>query len=204
MEMKISNQISISGDLGSGKTTVSHMIAEKLNFTRFSTGDIQRQLASENNMTTLEFNNLSDTDASIDKLIDDATLKMSKTGDKIVFDSRMAWHFAPNSFSVRLVITEETGAKRIMDANRGEVEQYSDLQDAIKQINMRKVSERNRFKLKYGVDLLDLSNYDLVIDTTYLTPEDVVSLLITQFELWREGSPYQKLWLTPDNSLTLS
>lgn len=193
------NKISISGDLGSGKTTVSFLIADRLGYRRYSTGDIQRQLAAEKNMTTLEFNKLSETKDYIDKLIDNTTAEMAKSEESLVFDSRMAWFFVPNSFSVRLIINSVVGAERIMGAGRGEIEEYNDIEDALQKVNERKESEKNRFSIKYGVNLLEFQNYDLVIDTSFVNPEEVTGLILDSFELWQEGKDYHKVWINPKN-----
>jgi cytidylate kinase len=197
--MRMDNKIAVSGDLGSGKTTVSIMIADKLNYKRYSTGDIQRKLASENNMSTLEFNKVSETNDYIDKLIDGTTAQMAESEESIVFDSRMAWHFVPNSFSVRLIINSLVGAERIMNAERGAIEKYSDIEEAIQKVRERKMSEKKRFSTKYGVDLSDLSNYNLVIDTSYATAEEVASLILNKYHLWKEGKSFQKIWFSPKN-----
>ena len=39
--------ITITGRLGSGKTTVARMLAEKRSYTYYSTGNIMRELAAE-------------------------------------------------------------------------------------------------------------------------------------------------------------
>jgi CMP/dCMP kinase len=193
------NKIALSGDLGSGKTTVSFLLAEKLNFMRHSTGDIQRSLAAEQNMTTLEFNKLSETKEYIDKLIDSKTVEMGKLEEGIVFDSRMAWYFVPHSFGVRLIVDDVIGAERIMGAGRGEVEEYSSLEEALNKISERKFSEKNRFSVKYGVNLLEFTNYDLVIDTSYVNPDQVTELIYESYLRWKDGKPYHKIWINPKN-----
>jgi CMP/dCMP kinase len=197
--MQNNNKISISGDLGSGKTTVSFLLADQLHFKRYATGDIQRKLAAEKNMTTLEFNKLSETKDYIDKLIDGTTAEMAKSEESIVFDSRMAWYFVPNSFSVRLIINDVVGAERIMNAQRGSIEEYKDIEDALQKVKERKSSEKNRFALKYGVNLLDFLNYDLIIDTSYVTAEEVTNLIIEKYNLWKKDLPYHKVWINPKN-----
>jgi cytidylate kinase len=40
------------------------------------------------------------------------------------------------------------------------------------------MSENNRFLEKYGVDCADMKNFDLVIDTSERTPEQVVEEIL--------------------------
>ena len=48
--------ITITGKLGSGKSTVCKLIAEKHGYEIFSTGAIQREVAKELGITPLELN----------------------------------------------------------------------------------------------------------------------------------------------------
>ena len=49
-------QISITGKLGSGKSTVCKMIRDRYDYEIFSTGAIQREVAREMGISTLELN----------------------------------------------------------------------------------------------------------------------------------------------------
>jgi len=192
-------KIAISGDLGSGKSTVSEMISKELSFKRYSTGDIQRSLAAKYNMTTLEFNKYTESRKAIDHEIDNATAELAKTNENIVFDSRLAWHFVPNSFKIRLIIDKTVAAGRIFNACRGEVETYKDIEEAINKIAQRKNSEKTRFLDVYGINLLNFDNYDLIVDTSYVSPEEVTSQIIKMFKLWCDGKSFNKLWVCPKN-----
>ena len=52
-------------------------------------------------------------------------------GKDLVFDSRLAWHFVEHSFKVFLSVNIDEAARRIWNANRGFVEKYTSVQDAI-------------------------------------------------------------------------
>ena len=62
--------ISITGRLGSGKSTVAKIIAEKYGFEIVSTGTALRNIAAELGMTALEFNKLMTADPKYDYMID--------------------------------------------------------------------------------------------------------------------------------------
>ena len=49
-------KITITGDLGSGKSAVSNLLCERTGYDYVSTGRIQRQLAQEMGIDTLEMN----------------------------------------------------------------------------------------------------------------------------------------------------
>jgi cytidylate kinase len=94
--------ITITGNLGSGKSTICRLLNEKYHFEVYSTGKVQRELATQMGMTTLELNQLMCSDKKYDKMIDDETARISRENkDKdIIFDSRLAWHFVEHSFKV--------------------------------------------------------------------------------------------------------
>ena len=89
--------ITITGHLGSGKSTIAKMLSKELGFTHYSTGDAQREIARQMGLTTLELNHLADHDASIDEKIDGVFKTLDASGKAYVIDSRLAWHFMPRS-----------------------------------------------------------------------------------------------------------
>ena len=72
--------ISISGKPGSGKSTVTKMLAEKLGLKHHYMGGIIRNMAKEKGLTLQEFY-AKNTD--VDKLIDDHLTKLGKEQDNI-------------------------------------------------------------------------------------------------------------------------
>lgn len=64
------NKISITGDLGSGKSAVGKILKTDLNIITVSTGSIQREIATRMGMSTLELNHFTDTHPEIDDEID--------------------------------------------------------------------------------------------------------------------------------------
>ena len=169
-------KIAISGDLGSGKSTIGKLIEERLGYTFHSGGSIFRSLATKYNMTPAEFSKYSEIHPEVDEEIDGELVKISENDEDMAIDSRMAWHFVPNSFKLHLLVDIEIAAKRIMDENRG-TEKYPTLETAIEKIKARKASENKRYTEKYNVNPDDLSNYDLVVDTTYATPDEICDLI---------------------------
>lgn len=174
------SKISITGDLGSGKSTVAGIISEKYGYTYYSTGAVQRSLAQKYGMTTLEFNKYMESHPEIDEEIDTQLTETGRQPGRIIIDSRMAWHFVPHSFKVFLSVSPETAAARIMKAQRGNVETYTDLEDAKTKLLARKASENLRYSQKYGVDCSNMDNFDLVLDQTHATPEETADIIINE------------------------
>ncbi len=182
--MKKFPKISLTGDLGSGKSHVSRLLSEKLGFRIVSTGFIQREIAEKYKMTTLELNEYTKTHPEIDDEIDGTISKLQETDESLIFDSRLAWHFAPKSFKVYLTVNMDEAARRIFYDKRTS-ENYQNIEEAKNKIRARRKSELERFKDYYNIDYSDLKNYDLIVDTTEITPEEVCSKIIEMFSKWK-------------------
>ena len=176
--------ISIAGDLGSGKSTIAKRLAEVLNYHNFSTGMPFRKLAAERGMDALQLNYLSETDLSIDKYIDDNLRTINEGSDsRYVLDSRMAWYFVPKSFKIYATVEPEIAAQRVLnDKNRFGEPEAADLQERVKTLLERQNVENRRYKSIYDVDCRDLSNYDLIIDTSNSSVEILVEQILKVYK----------------------
>lgn len=169
----------LNGDLGSGKTTVSVLLAERLGVRRISIGDLYRRMAAEHGMTAFEFNLHSELDDKIDHYIDQLQYDIAASGERLVVDSRLAWHFFTDAVKVHLVTDPVVAAHRVLGRPGDPVENYSGVDEALRQLAGRSESERQRFLTRYGADKTRLRNYDLVCDTTRATPEQVVARIVS-------------------------
>ena len=175
--------ITITGQLGSGKSTICNLIKDRYGYEIFSTGAIQREVAREKGITTLELNKLMKVDHSLDDIIDTTTTKLSveRKDDKLIFDSRMAWHFAKDTFKIFLMVDPKVAAERVMANQRGEEETYASVEEACAKLVERSQVEQKRFVELYGVDYYDVNNYNLVIDSSHLTPDEIVNIIWESF-----------------------
>lgn len=173
-------KITISGPPGSGKTTVCDLLSERLGLKSIVFGKIFRQLAADRNMSLAEFGALAEKDPSIDKSIDDHILEIARTTDDIILESRLSAHILKKNgipaFKVYLTATEETRTSRI-----GEREDKTKAQ-SMKETIDRQASEAKRYMMYYGIDVTDMSVYDLVLPTDDITPEQVVERIIGTME----------------------
>jgi cytidylate kinase len=196
--------ITITGDLASGKSLVAKRICSLLNADYFSTGQIQREIAAKYGMTTLELNKFSETHPEIDEEIDNRVKTLANDERKRVVDSRMAWHFLPDSFKVFLSTNIVCAAERVMaDTERSNEPVYADRNDAMLKLQERKRSENKRYLELYDADCSCLSNFDLVVDTTYSVPEDTIKVIIFQFNEWKQGHAVEQFWYSPRSILPL-
>jgi len=173
--------ITITGDLGSGKSTVSKLLQERLNYDYIYTGKIQREIANRYDMTTLELNKYAETHPEIDQEIDAAIQSLNDSAHLIV-DSRMAWFFIPQSFKVYLKADLMVAIHRIRGDNQRINESYASIEEASSDIMARKESENKRYLSLYGADCSDMSRFDLIIDTSLLSSEQVADAIITAYQ----------------------
>ena len=179
--MTMMDKISLAGDLGSGKSTVAKILIERLGAEYYSTGAIVRAIAAERGISVTELNKYMETDPEIDRQIDKGIADLSEVDKLMIIDSRMAWHFTKGTFKVYLSCDVETSSLRILQAKRlGECS--SCLEEQIKCTKERRASEKKRYSEQYGVDITDLKNYDLIVDTTAATPEQIAECIIRAFE----------------------
>ena len=88
----------------------------------------------------------------------------------------MAWHFTPSAYSVYLKCDLGEAAKRVTAAGRSD-EAYADVREAGEKLRLRREREKKRYFDFYGVDITDMNNYDLVVDTTDKSPEEVAEAI---------------------------
>ena len=181
METAMKKIIAMSGDIGSGKSSVAAALKEMTAFDVISTGKIQREIAERRGVTTLELNKISQTDRSIDDEIDSYVIEIGKTRDNLIIDSRLAWHFISTAYKVFLSVEPRIGAERVFNASRSDENNPSF--DATLENNLKRQDfEGKRFYDLYSVNFRNHNNYDLVIDTSYVTPESVASKIKYGFE----------------------
>ncbi len=191
------DKISLAGDLGSGKSTVSEILIARLGAEKYSTGSIVRALAEKYGMSVKDFNVYMETHPEIDHEVDDGLVKLSSDERFLIIDSRMAWHFTKGTFKLYLSTDIEVSAARIMSANRVG-EHAASLEETVKETRERRASEKKRYELQYGVDIKDLSNYSVVVDTTYASPAEVADCIIAAFSRWQKDKSYKALFISPE------
>ena len=179
------NIISISGDPASGKGAVSEILKEELNYVLYKNGEYFRKLAKEKNMTLEEFGEYVGNHPEIDQQIEESAKEYAKDHDNFIIDARLGFYVVPESFKIYLTVDLDEAAKRaFLDKNRKDVESYNSVEEYKKALKDRFESENERYLRLYNVKKDDLNNYDLVVDTTDKTPNEVVDIVIKNYESW--------------------
>jgi CMP/dCMP kinase len=191
--------ISITGDLGSGKSTVAKELCRILGYKYLSMGQLQRQLGQERGMNTLEFNKFTDNNKEIDDYIDQRLKDVNTQSEPHVLDSRLGWHFVKQSFKIYLMAVDEVSASRVLvDGKRIGEPLALDIKAKIKEQSERRKIESDRFEKNYGVKPSIFKDFDVIIDSSTATIEEVTNLVLSLYKKFEKGEPYNKIWLSPN------
>ncbi len=167
-------KITIFGLAGSGKTTVGKIISEKLNYEFMSTGNIFRQMAKDNNMELNEFEDFTKGDEKYDRELDEVRVtEYGKNNKDFVMESRLAWHFIPDSIKIRLHCDDAERMRRVAERENKTIEK------AKEETEHRENTIFEKYKTLYDIDdINDPNNFDLNINTTHNDASKVSEMIL--------------------------
>jgi CMP/dCMP kinase len=142
-------------------------------------------MAAERHLTLAEFSTMAEADPAYDLELDTRLAERARAGD-VVLESRLAGWIATKeglaAVRVWIACTDAERARRVAEREGGDVEA------AIAANRDREASEAARYRALYGIDIGDLSIYDLVLDSTATPPEALVDSVIRGIPRLRAGS----------------
>ena len=179
--------ISLGGELASGKGAVSKILQKELNFSVYRNGDYFRKLGQKMGMDVTSFNIYVEKHPEIDRDIEKSAAEYAKNNDNFVIDARLGWYAVPESFKVYLKVDIDVAAKRAFyDEDRKDTEKFDTIEEQKEDMLKRYKLENERYFELYNVRKDDMSNYDLVVDTTNILPEQVADKIIEEYKKWLE------------------
>lgn len=225
---KVRNKIiTISGEPVSGKSTVVKMLEQKYKSMGYTvhiirTGHVFRDRVKSEylkmypdrkdaNLADIQADETfakkrDEMDAAIDGWIAEQGKEINsipRPNDVYIIDSRLAWHNIPDSYAVRLTVDERIAGQRVFkDQTRGSEDSYNTIEEATQKTRQRKLGEIERYKKRYGVDLTNPDNYDVIVDTSYSNTAELADIIIAGEVEYRAGDYYPKTWASPLHFLT--
>jgi cytidylate kinase len=174
--------ITISGSAATGKTTQAKIISEKYKLKYYSAGKIFREIAEEKRISLESLSKIAQNDKSIDLEIDKRTKEIAELGNVIMEGRLTAWMTRDiNAFRIYLYAPLEVQIARVAKRDGKTVE------EARSETILREESEKNRYKELYGIDIKDLSIYDIVLNTDTFSIESTSNILITALNEYKKN-----------------
>lgn len=165
--------ITVSGPHGTGKSTYAKALAEALNLRYVSAGELFRDLAKQHKMSLEAFSHRAADDPSIDRMLDERTKAEAKKGGVVIDAQLGAWMVRDLAdLTVLLTAPDDVRFKRIAERDGSKVG------DAMSETENRESIQKQRYKKYYGIDVTDLSIYDLKIDTSLYSIERTKAIII--------------------------
>jgi len=166
--------IAISGKSGCGNTTVSKIVADKLNL-KFINYTF-RTMADEKGISFEELRHLAEESTAIDMELDKKQVNLAAEGN-CVLGSRLAiWMIADADLKVYLTASSKVRAGRIADRENGTLE------EKVRETEDRDQKDSARYKKIYAIDTSKYEFADLIIDTDVNNVNEVVDLILEAVE----------------------
>lgn len=179
--------ISIAGDLASGKGTIAGILSEEFKYTIYKNGEYARKLGREMGLDITSFNEYLMHHPEIDRKIEKSAAEYAKSHDNFIIDARLGWYAVPESFKVYVRVDIDEAAKRAFyDQARKSSESFDTIEEQKADMQKRYRLENQRYWDLYKVRKDDMSNYDFVIDTTNITPEEAANRIKEEYLKWLE------------------
>jgi len=162
--------LTLAGLPGSGTSTVAQLLAAELGLAHLDGGTAFRAMAVERGLTLPAFAALAEADDQIDRDLDDRLTDRARQGD-VILESRLSGWLVTRAglpaLRVWIACADEERARRVAGRDG------HDVGEALAVNLAREASERQRYLDYYGIDLLDLSIYDLVLDSEHRSPVEL-------------------------------
>ena len=179
--------ITLAGSPGSGKSSTARAVAAALGFRHYSSGDLFRRLAAERGESIEAMNISAEVQRDIDLKVDNLLREMYRTEERLVIDSRMAWHWMPGAFKVFLLLDPDTAAARIFAhvQQEGRIsEAAASIEEVRHSIDRRFASEQRRYAALYHVNATDPANFDVVFNTAHNDLPTVTAMVAAAYRAW--------------------
>ncbi|MFC1803972.1 (d)CMP kinase [Thermoproteota archaeon] len=163
--------ITVAGHHGSGRSTNANLLARGLGLRYISTGMLFRERAEELGVSLEEMNQIANEAPDFDNWLDKrAKAESNKRG--IVIDANLsAWMAEDPDLRIYVTCPFDVRVQRIADR------EGRDVAEVEQETLMREESEQKRYMEYYGIDLSDLSVYDVIINTSLFSIETNARIL---------------------------
>jgi cytidylate kinase len=167
--------ISVSGPPGSGTTTAAQRVAARLGLELVPGGQVFRAMAAERGMSLADFGRYVAEHPEVDVELDTRLAERARVGDAVIESRLGGWivrHERLPAVATWIDCDPRIRAQRVARRDGVSIERaFADNEE-------RQQVERDRYLVLYGIDLADLSIYDLVLDSGELGPDEVADRIV--------------------------
>lgn len=170
-------RITVSGPPGSGTTTLARWLSARTGFQLISAGEVFRGLARERNMDLATFGALAESDPAFDRLIDERQREIAEGTDDIVVEGRLSGRMVSNAdLRIWLQAPLPVRVRRILEREAG-----ADIAAAERETAEREACEVRRYRQYYGIEIGDLSVYDIVLNSERFEVEVLGAIVMAAY-----------------------
>lgn len=161
--------IAVSGDIGTGKSTLAKNLAKRLGWKYISAGEYFRKWHKERGIPLEESGEVPE---ELDKQFDEEIKNKLEREPNIVYEAHLGGFIAKelkDTFKILCTASEEEALTRA--AKRDGIT----FEESKRNAQERRESNKEKFKRIYGVEnYLKIEYFNLAVDTTNLSPEQVL------------------------------
>lgn len=169
------HSIVLSGPVASGTTTAAKNLSKKLNLEYHSAGDFFRDYMLKHNIPLPNKEEIPD---EIDKKVDEGLTNLLASEKNVVVDGLYYGYFCRDMPDVLKVLITADQNERIKRATTRTHTHKETPEDVIKRDKAHDVKFR---KLYANENFLDPNYFDLVIDSTHTSQEEVLKQIVEKF-----------------------
>jgi len=162
--------IAISGKSGCGNSTVSRLVAERLE--RRLVNYTFHTMAEEMGIPFVKLLEMASADATYDRTLDEGQVAMAHEGDCVIGSRLAIWLVRDAELKVYLHASSEVRAERIRKREGG------DSASVLAFTKRRDEVDRERYLSIYGIDNDRYDFADLVINTERMSPERIADVVV--------------------------
>jgi len=173
-------KITIFGLAGTGTTSVGKMLASNLGHTFLSSGNLFREKSVKLGIEVSKLEKICLTHSKYDLELDKYIEKFGKEKNNFVVESRLAYHFIPDSIKIKFVCDYATRIQRVARRQNIPTSVVSE------ETNFREQAAKRRYRKLYGVKkLAPDKQFHLIIDTSRRSAEETAAIIVSKFNLFK-------------------